>query len=78
MLGLACAAQPAAAQTAPTHPVPDEPSIDAIPEPPPPKHRLVWNEDWPRFRPIGYLATSASVLGALAVTFFMAKPTTGR
>ena len=34
----------------------------------------MWNEDWPRFRPIGYAVTSASVLSALAVTFFVPFP----
>jgi membrane-associated phospholipid phosphatase len=34
-------------------------------------HRLVWNEAWPRFRPIGYVVTSASVLSAVAVTLFL-------
>jgi membrane-associated phospholipid phosphatase len=37
-------------------------------------HRLVWNESWPRFRPIGYVVTSASVLSALAVTLFLHYP----
>jgi membrane-associated phospholipid phosphatase len=69
VLELACATRPAAAQA-----FPDEPALAAPPEPEPPRHRLVWNEDWPRFRPIGYLATTASVLGALAVTFYISYP----
>ena len=35
---------------------------------------LRWHDDWPRFRPIGYALTSASVLGALAVTLFIDYP----
>ena len=41
-------------------------------------HRLVWNPEWPRFRPIGYALTGASVLGALAVTLFIDYPSEGR
>jgi membrane-associated phospholipid phosphatase len=66
LLGLSCTPEPAAAQ--------DEPVEAVIPEPEPAPHRLVWNEDWPRFRPIGYIATSASVLSALAVTLFIPYP----
>ena len=36
--------------------------------------RLKWNDDWPRFRPIGYVLTGASVASALAVTFFIPYP----
>ena len=39
-----------------------------------PAHRLQWNPAWPRFRPIGYALTGVSVLGALAVTFFVDYP----
>jgi membrane-associated phospholipid phosphatase len=41
---------------------------------PTPHSRLVWNEKWPRFRPIGYALTGASVVGALAVTFLIPYP----
>jgi membrane-associated phospholipid phosphatase len=36
--------------------------------------RLKWDEDWPRFRPIGYALTGASVLAALTVTLFVEYP----
>lgn len=36
--------------------------------------RLKWNDDWPRFRSIGYVLTGASVASALAVTFFIPYP----
>jgi membrane-associated phospholipid phosphatase len=36
--------------------------------------RLQWNEDWPRFRDIGYVLTGASVASALAVTLFVSYP----
>jgi len=36
--------------------------------------RLQWNDDWPRFRSIGYLLTGASVASAVAVTFFIPYP----
>jgi membrane-associated phospholipid phosphatase len=36
--------------------------------------RLVWNPEWPRFRSIGYVLTSASIAGALAATFFFPYP----
>jgi membrane-associated phospholipid phosphatase len=82
-----CATQSSArAQAPPPRPLPSSPAPlgpTAAPLPPPPvtdepTHRLVWNEDWPRFRPIGYLATSASVLSALAVTLFIEYPNNPR
>lgn len=36
--------------------------------------RLKWNDDWPRFRSIGYVLTGASVASALAVTLFIPYP----
>jgi membrane-associated phospholipid phosphatase len=36
--------------------------------------RLKWNDDWPRFRSIGYVLTGASVASALAVTIFVSYP----
>ena len=69
-LGLSCTPRSAAAQTQPE----PERAFPAPPEPQPASHRLIWNENWPRFRPIGYVATTASVLGALAVTFFIPYP----
>jgi membrane-associated phospholipid phosphatase len=36
--------------------------------------RLYWDEDWPRFRPIGYALVGASVAAALAVTLFVPYP----
>jgi len=35
---------------------------------------LQWNDDWPRFRKIGYVLTGASVGAALAVTVFIPFP----
>lgn len=35
---------------------------------------LRWHEDWPRFRPIGYALTAASVLGAIGVTLLIDYP----
>jgi membrane-associated phospholipid phosphatase len=43
-----------------------------------PGPRLRWHEDWPRFRPIGYALTAASVLGALGVTLFIDYPDDAR
>jgi membrane-associated phospholipid phosphatase len=42
--------------------------------PPPAVEPLHWNDDWPRFRPIGYALTGASVAGALAVTLLVTYP----
>lgn len=36
--------------------------------------RLRWNEDWPRFRDIGYVLISSSVASAIAVTIFIQYP----
>jgi membrane-associated phospholipid phosphatase len=36
--------------------------------------RLQWNDDWPRFRDIGYWLISGSVASALAVTFLIPYP----
>ncbi|HET8935790.1 MAG TPA: phosphatase PAP2 family protein [Polyangiales bacterium] len=36
--------------------------------------RLHWNQEWPYFRPIGYVLTGASVLGALGTTFLIDYP----
>lgn len=36
--------------------------------------RLVWNESWPRFRPIGYALTGASLVAAVSVTFLIHYP----
>jgi membrane-associated phospholipid phosphatase len=65
--GFSCIPASARAQQEP--PLPPPPSVDGESH-----HRLVWNEDWPRFRPIGYVVTSASVLSALAVTLFLKYP----
>lgn len=40
--------------------------------------RLSWNPAWPRFRAIGYALTSASVLGAIAVTVWLPYPESPR
>lgn len=37
-------------------------------------HRLQWNPEWPSFRPIGYVLTGASVLGAITVTLLVEYP----
>lgn len=36
--------------------------------------RLQWNDEWPRFRSIGYVLTGLSVASALAVTIFIPYP----
>lgn len=36
--------------------------------------RLQWNEDWPRFRDIGYVLITSSAVSALAVTLFIDYP----
>jgi membrane-associated phospholipid phosphatase len=36
--------------------------------------RLVWNESWPRFRPVGYALTGASLIAAVSVTFLIDYP----
>jgi membrane-associated phospholipid phosphatase len=36
--------------------------------------RLQWNEDWPKFRTIGYALTGASVASAIAVTLIIEYP----
>lgn len=38
------------------------------------QERLQWNEDWPRFRDVGYWLISGSVASALAVTIFVEYP----
>jgi len=40
--------------------------------------RLQWNDDWPRFRTIGYALTGVSVASAVAVTFFIPYPSEPR
>jgi len=68
VVGLASAAGLAHAQNE------HAPALPSLATQPAPEQRLVWNEDWPRFRPIGYVVTSASVLSALAVTLFLEYP----
>ncbi|MET0390185.1 MAG: phosphatase PAP2 family protein [Polyangiales bacterium] len=41
-------------------------------------HRLNWSPAWPYFRPIGYVLTGASVVGALAATLLFDYPSSGR
>lgn len=36
--------------------------------------RLKWNEDWPRFRTVGYVLTGVSVASAIGVTLFIEYP----
>jgi membrane-associated phospholipid phosphatase len=40
----------------------------------PPQKRLQWDDEWPRFRTIGYALTAASAASALAVTFLIDYP----
>jgi membrane-associated phospholipid phosphatase len=72
LLGLSCTPVAALAQGAPG--AEGAPALPSLATAEPPQQRLVWNDDWPRFRPIGYVVTSASVLSALAVTLFLEYP----
>lgn len=38
------------------------------------EHRLIWNEQWPRFRSIGYAVTTTSIAGALIATLAIPYP----
>jgi membrane-associated phospholipid phosphatase len=40
--------------------------------------RLLWNPEWPHFRPIGYWLTGASVLGAIGATVLLRYPDDAR
>jgi membrane-associated phospholipid phosphatase len=63
------AALPASAQTVS---VSDAPG--AFEQSAPSSHRLQWNEQWPRFRSIGYAASVASISGALVATLLIPYP----
>ena len=68
VVGLSSTAERAHAQSE------NAPALPSLATESPPKQRLAWNDAWPRFRPIGYVITSASVLSALAVTLFLEYP----
>jgi membrane-associated phospholipid phosphatase len=76
LLALACYANVAHAEPAPPLMTNAESSAHAQEEQP--EHRLVWDPVWPRFRPIGYALTGASVLGAIAVTVLIPYPDDAR
>lgn len=70
-----CAFRVAHAQASP--PVSIAPTQATLPPPPaakPGEPRLQWDPAWPRFRPIGYALTAASVIAALTVSFAIPYP----